>query len=188
MMGVATICIMVSLIISAVITTSGKTPSSKNFYLVSFEYNTPSNNSATKAVSTFVGAVTNLLDSDKNETTSFNSVRVGFSGVCVHISSSDGKTDSWQCGNVESTNKLGEDAKRDPFDLIEIAAFYKDKIAFSLPWWIATVSLGLGFLGIAVNCVPFVTIPAVVTKAAAGFALLGTLSLLGGLVLMLVTT
>jgi len=107
-----------------------------------------------------------------------------FSGVCVQVSSDAGIKDSpWYCGNINSTDTLAKSAGGDPFDLIGVATFFKDKIAFALPWWIASVTLGIAMLCQMAGSIPFLPIPPVIPRIAAGLSILGTFCLLGGLVL-----
>ncbi|KAF3097747.1 hypothetical protein TWF569_009111 [Orbilia oligospora] len=133
----------------------------------------------------FKQAVESLIEDDKmNATIQFNHARVSYSGICVEVTSMEGiKGAQWRCGPVNTTEVLGATAGGDPFDLIGVAAFFKDKIAFSLPWWVATVCLGIAMLCQMLLMLPLLPIPPVVQKVTAVLALLGCTALLGGLVL-----
>ncbi|KAK6348830.1 hypothetical protein TWF730_009598 [Orbilia blumenaviensis] len=125
-----------------------------------------------------------IQDDNMNSTIQFNHARVSYSGICVEVISMEGiKGAQWICGTVNTTEVLGATAGGDPFDLIGIAAFFKDKIAFSLPWWVSTVCLGVAMLCQMVLMIPFLPIPPVVQRVAAVLSLLGCMALLGGLVL-----
>ncbi|KAK6526744.1 hypothetical protein TWF281_009946 [Arthrobotrys megalospora] len=125
-----------------------------------------------------------IKDDSMNATIQFNHARVSYSGICVEVTSMEGiKGAQWRCGSINTTEVLGATAGGDPFDLIGIAAFFKDKIAFSLPWWVATVCLGVAMLCQMVLMIPLLPIPPVVQKVAAVLSLLGCMALLGGLVL-----
>ncbi|EPS43724.1 hypothetical protein H072_2325 [Dactylellina haptotyla CBS 200.50] len=133
----------------------------------------------------FKQTVEDLIAEDSmNATITFNHARVSYSGICVEVTSNEGiKGSQWRCGNVNTTEVLGATAGGDPFDLISVAAFYKDKIAFSLPWWVATVCLGVAMFCQMILAIPFLPIPPVVQKVAAVLSIIGCLALLGGLVL-----
>ncbi|KAF3902980.1 hypothetical protein ABW20_dc0105094 [Dactylellina cionopaga] len=125
-----------------------------------------------------------IADDSMNSTITFNHARVSYSGICVEVTSMEGiKGSKWICGSVNTTEVLGAAAGGDPFDLIGVAAFFKDKIAFSLPWWVSTVCLGVAMLCQMLLAIPLLPIPPVVQKVAAGLSILGCMALLGGLVL-----
>ncbi|KAF3938065.1 hypothetical protein ABW19_dt0203393 [Dactylella cylindrospora] len=133
----------------------------------------------------FKQAVQSLIAEDNNNATiQFSHARVSYSGICVEVESMEGiKGSQWICGNMNTTEVLGATAGGDPFDLIGVAMYFKDKIAFSLPWWVATVSLGIAMACQMVLMIPFLPIPPVVQKVAAVLSILGCMALLGGLVL-----
>ncbi|RVD86616.1 uncharacterized protein DFL_004884 [Arthrobotrys flagrans] len=133
----------------------------------------------------FKQTVQSLIEEDNmNATVQFNHARVSYSGICVEVTSMEGiKGAQWRCGSINTTEVLGATAGGDPFDLIGVAAFFKDKIAFSLPWWVATVCLGIAMLCQMFLMIPFLPIPPVVQKVTAVLALLGCMALLGGLIL-----
>ncbi|KAF3917990.1 hypothetical protein ABW21_db0201623 [Orbilia brochopaga] len=137
----------------------------------------------------FKNAVQSLItDDNMNATIQFNEARVSYSGICVEVASMEGiKGSQWLCGSVNTTEVLGATAGGDPFDLIGVSAYFKDKVAFALPWWVATACLGIAMLCQMVLMIPLLPIPPVVQKVTAVFALIGTLALLGGLILQHVT-
>jgi len=236
----ATLAIMIAFIMTTVVVTSGKKTSSKDMYLVSFNYDlsnatntnskrdvtdspapaststytvfmsstaapsptqsgstlvtsasstasaTPTSNNVTPDMhNQFRDAVQTLINEDEtNSNITFQEVRVGYSGICVEVASDAGiKGDTWICGTVNATESLGATTGGDPFDLIGIALYFKDKIAFALPWWISVVCLGLAFLCQFVNSIPFFPIPPIVQRVGCGLSILGTGCLLAGLVL-----
>ncbi|KAF3904197.1 hypothetical protein AA313_de0210404 [Arthrobotrys entomopaga] len=125
-----------------------------------------------------------IADDNMNATVSFNQARVGYSGICVEVTSNEGiKGSQWMCGALNATKVLGATAGGDPFDLIGVAVYYKDKVAFALPWWVATVCLGIAMLCQMVLAIPLLPIPPIVQRVAAILAVLGCMALLGGLVL-----
>ncbi|KAK6512042.1 hypothetical protein TWF481_000939 [Arthrobotrys musiformis] len=145
----------------------------------------PMPTSTLKIQEKFKQSVESLIEEDKmNATVQFDHARVSYSGICVEVTSMEGiKGTQWRCGSVNTTEVLGATAGGDPFDLIGVAAFFKDKIAFSLPWWVSTVCLGVAMLCQMVLMIPLLPIPPVVQRATAILALLGCMALLGGLIL-----
>ncbi|KAK6350288.1 hypothetical protein TWF696_006519 [Orbilia brochopaga] len=137
----------------------------------------------------FKNAVQSLItDDNMNATIQFNEARVSYSGICVEVTSMEGiKGSQWLCGSVNTTEVLGATAGGDPFDLIGVAAYFKDKVAFALPWWVATACLGVAMLCQMILMIPLLPIPPVVQKVTAVLSLIGTLALLGGLILQHVT-
>ncbi|EWC48661.1 hypothetical protein DRE_01883 [Drechslerella stenobrocha 248] len=137
----------------------------------------------------FKNAVQALItDDNMNATIQFNEARVSYSGICVEVMSMEGiKGAQWLCGSVNTTEVLGATAGGDPFDLIGVAAYFKNKVAFALPWWVATACLGVAMLCQMVLMIPLLPIPPIVQRVTAVLALVGTIALLGGLVLQHVT-
>lgn len=228
------VAIMISFIFTTVIVTSGTKVSSRNFYLVSFEYNlnTGSSSSLTKrsnnethasvtstvtptstimsgtssiasaqptsssvadvqaaSKSKFRDAVKQLQMADEiNSNMTFSQVRVSYHGVCTQVAANGTKDDSWRCGDVKSTRSLAQMTGGDPFDLIDIGAYYKDKMAFSLPWWFAVGCLGISTIALVLGSIPLMPATLTINRVAAATAVLGNGSLLVGLVLAHVTS
>lgn len=114
---------------------------------------------------------------------SFSNIRVGYRGLCIEHS------EGWSCAKDGATlGHVAGDIGGDPLDLVAIADIYRDKISFSFPIWIAVVSLAIGWLGVAVNCIPGIPIPSWTKKVGAAGCTLGSLALLGSMTLQQVTT
>jgi len=149
----------------------------RNFELVTLSYRpSPQSNSN-------LPGLDKLLNVDKVGNSTFMTLRVGYRGVCI-LSSKSGSDESWTCSGSGSSQG---NFKSDPLDLVAIGDLYKDHISFSTPVWAATILLGIAWIMVAVNNIPFIPIPPVTRKIAGVAAVVGCLMLLGAMVLQQVT-
>lgn len=175
---------LIVLTISTVFTTfilCGTTsPALRKFYLISFSYN---DSSTTTEVLNGLEKLDGFLSSSKNDSATFSLIRVGYRGLCVDHS------EGWDCARTSADlERVAGDLGGDPLDLMAIADIYRSRISFSLPVWVAVIAMAVGWLGIAVNCIPAIPIPAWTKKVAAVGCTVGTLALMGTMVLQQVTS
>ncbi|KAH8155196.1 uncharacterized protein LAJ45_00205 [Morchella importuna] len=175
---------LILLTISTVFTTfilCGTTsPALRKFYLISFSYN---DSKTTTEVLNGLEKLDGLLSSSKNDSATFSLIRVGYRGLCVDHS------EGWDCARTSADlERVAGDLGGDPLDLMAIADIYRSRISFSLPVWVAVIAMAVGWLGVAVNCIPGIPIPAWTKKVAAVGCSLGTLALMGTMVLQQVTS
>ncbi|KAF8246416.1 hypothetical protein K440DRAFT_662170 [Wilcoxina mikolae CBS 423.85] len=157
------------------------TPGFRKFYLVSLHYDT----SSTKT--TVITDLSKLLSSTHSKNGSFSTIRIGYRGICLETKPDNNSTDfSWHCG--KHGKDIVKDLAGDPLDLVTVGDLYKDKISFSTPLWASLISLAIGFLMVAANCIPAIPIPPITRRIAAGATGGGALMLLGCMVLQQVTT
>ena len=119
---------------------------------------------------------TNKRD-DSSEAT-FNQIRVGYGALCIETSH------GWEC--ARSSDKLAtQDIGQDPLQLVDIAGIYKDKVIWSLPFWVTITCTGIAYLMVLANAIPMpcLTIPAYTKKLAAGALGIASISALGGMIL-----
>lgn len=170
------IVLTISTVFTTFILTGSTAPGLRKFYLISLRYNTDSG--ATK----LIGKLDGLFSSDKGKVT-FSNIRVGYRGLCIEHS------EGWDCArNGAAIGHAAGDVSGDPLDLVAIADIYRDKISFAFPVWVAVVSLGIAWVCVALNCIPGIPIPAWTKKIAAAGCTLGSLALLGAMVLQQVTS
>lgn len=187
------LCVTLSLIFNSLILAGSSSPSAtlRNWYLVSFKYNT--NSEFYKTLESIYSAKDKITDTkdkvddtiDKlnpfnkrdSEQPTFNEIRVGYRGLCVDTSH------GWECAS--NAAKLStQDIGKDPLQLVEIADMYKDKIVWSLPFWLCVGATALAWIMVIVNAVPIpITIPAWTKKIAAGCLAIAAVSSLGAMVL-----
>jgi len=159
---------------------TSSTPGIRKFYLLSLRYN-PSFNSS------LVTDLDALLDGDRGLNGTFSDVRIGYRGICIETRADANATEAdWACGR--RTPDVFTDLSGDPIDLLKVADTYKDRISFSAPLWAATLALGLATLLVILNSLPALPLPAVTRKIAAAAASVGTLLLLGCMILQQVTS
>lgn len=175
---------LIVLTISTVFTTfilcGATSPALRKFYLISFSYN---DSSTTTEVLNGLEKLDGFLSSSKNDSATFSLIRVGYRGLCVDHS------EGWDCARTSADlERVAGDLGGDPLDLMAIADIYRSRISFSLPVWVAVIAMAVGWLGIAVNCIPVILIPAWTKKVAAVGCSLGTLALMGTMVLQQVTS
>lgn len=172
----AIIVLTISTVFTTFILTGSTAPGLRKFYLISLRYNTDSN------ASKIIGSLDDLFSSDKGKV-SFSNIRVGYRGLCIEHSQ------GWDCAkDGAALGHAAGDIGGDPLDLVAIADIYRNKISFSFPIWVAVIALAVGWLGVAVNCIPGIPIPAWTKKVAAAGCTLGSLALLGAMVLQQVTS
>ena len=185
------ITLTISLILTSLILAGGtnNTPVLRNFYLVSFKYNTDSAYyKGLKKVDQVIDFVDKTKDkvgggnkpADNKDTVnlSFSDIRVSYRGLCVENNS------GWTC--ARKSGKLpAEELKNDPLDLVAIAELYKDKIVWSLPFWITVIGIAIGYIMVIANSIPipFITVPTWTKKVAAAALGIAALACLGGMVL-----
>jgi len=205
------LCLTLSLIFNSLILagSTSSSPTLRKFYLVSFKYNT--NSEFYKTLESIYSAKDKLNDvkdkltdvkdkvddkvddtKDKVDDTlnkinpfdkrdskepTFNEIRVGYRGLCIDTSH------GWEC--APSAAKLStQDIGRDPLKLVEIADMYKDKIVWSLPFWVCVSTTALAWIMVIVNALPIpLAIPAWTKKVAAGCLAIAAVSSLGAMVL-----
>lgn len=194
------LCLTLSLIFNSLILAGSTSPSPtlRNWYLVSFKYNT--NSEFYKTLESIYSAKDKLTDTknkvddtlnkvddklDKinpfnkrdSEEPTFNEIRVGYRGLCVDTSH------GWEC--AYNAGKLStQDIGKDPLKLVEIADIYKDKIVWSLPFWLCVSSTAVAWIMVIVNAVPIpITIPVWTKKVAAACLAIAAVSALGAMVL-----
>lgn len=163
----------ISTVFTTFILTGSTAPGLRKFYLISLRYNDDA------AASKILGGLDDLFSSDTGKV-SFSNIRVGYRGLCIEHS------EGWDCARDGAA--LGGDIGGDPLDLVAIADIYRGKISFSFPIWVAVVALAVGWLGVAANCIPGVPIPSWTKKAGAAGCALGSLALLGAMILQQVTS
>ncbi|KAI5810886.1 Ca2+ regulator and membrane fusion protein Fig1-domain-containing protein [Peziza echinospora] len=202
------VSLTVSIIFTSLILAGGtsETAGLRKFYLVSFKYNPDS--AFYKTYEQYGNAKEKLEDTknkveekgkdtikkinpfdkradkkDDNKDPSFKVIRVSYRGLCVE------HTEGWDC--AASSDKLPEqDLEKDPLNLVEIADMYKDKIVWSVPFWITVSSAAIAYIMIILNSLPIpsFTPPFWTKKLAASMLGLSLVSTLGGMVLGDVTT
>jgi len=154
------------------------TPILRNFELITLSYH-PS-----KEPKSIIPSLDSLLKVDKSGTNTFSTLRVGYRGVCILSSSKSDSSPSWKCTGTGSSQGNFES---DPLDLVAVGDLYKDHISFSTPVWAATILFAIAWIMVSVNNIPFIPIPPVTRKIAGVAAVLGSLVLLGAMVLQQVT-
>lgn len=180
------------------------TPTIRNWYLVSFKYNTDSEfykkmqqfyeakdkvndvknqvketiNNTTDTIQQTVDDLNPFNKRDDSSEPSFNEIRVGYRALCIET------THGWDC--ARSSDKLAtQDISQDPLQLVDIAGIYKDKIIWSLPFWVTVTCTGLAYLMVFANAIPIpcLYISPVTKKVAAGALAIASVSALGAMVL-----
>lgn len=170
------IVLTISTVFTTFILTGSTAPGLRKFYLISLRYNPDA------SASKILGSLDDLLSSDKGKV-SFSNIRVGYRGLCIEHSN------GWDCAKDGTTlGHIAGDISGDPLDLVSIADIYRNKISFSFPIWVAVIALSIGWLGVALNCIPGIPIPAWTKKVAAAGCTLGSLALLGAMTLQQVTS
>lgn len=200
------LCLTLSLIFNSLILAGSTSPSPtlRKWYLVQFKYNV--NSEFYKTLQSIYEAKNKIGDvkdkvgdkltdaKDKlDETTdklnpfnkrddssepTFTQIRVGYRGLCVETSN------GWTC--ARTADKLStQDIGSDPLQLVDIADMYKDKIVWSLPFWVCVSTTALAYLMVIANAVPlpFITVPMWTKKVAAGSLAIAAVSSLGAMVL-----
>ncbi|KAF8445317.1 Ca2+ regulator and membrane fusion protein Fig1-domain-containing protein [Terfezia claveryi] len=187
------LCLTLSLIFNSLILAGSTSPSAtlRNWYLVSFKYNT--NSEFYKTLESIYSAKDKITDTkdkvhdtiDKlnpfskrdSEQPTFSEIRVGYRGLCVDTSH------GWECA-YNAAKLSTQDIGKDPLQLVEIADMYKDKIVWSLPFWLCVSSTAVAWIMVIVNAVPIpITMPAWTKKVAAGCLAIAAVSSLGAMVL-----
>lgn len=142
------------------------------------------NSSNVNASALRVSGLEQVLEADNQSSTTFQSLRVGYRGVCVLYNSTDEASAEWDCST--HTGHFGN-LGGDPLDLVSVAEIYRNKISFSVPLWCSVAFLGVTWLTIFPNLLPF-DVPYIVRQIAAMSICAATLLLLGAMVLHQVTT
>ncbi|KAF8420985.1 Ca2+ regulator and membrane fusion protein Fig1-domain-containing protein [Tirmania nivea] len=193
------LCLTLTLIFNSLILagSTSRSPTLRNWYLVSFKYNTNSEfyktlesiYSAKDKVTDVKDKVTDVKDKvddtlDKinpfnkrdSDEPSFNEIRVGYRGLCIDTSH------GWEC--AYSAAKLStQDIGKDPLHLVQIADIYKDKIVWSLPFWLCVSATAAAWIMVIANALPIPMIPVWTKKVAAGCLAIAAVSSLGAMVL-----
>lgn len=115
---------------------------------------------------------------DDSSEPSFSEIRVGYRALCVETSS------GWDC--ARSSDQLAtQDVSKDPLQLVDIAGIYKDKIIWSLPFWVSVSCTGLAYLMVFANAIPIpcLVIPPFTKKIAAGALAIASISSLSAMAL-----
>ena len=160
----------------------------KPFYLVNFQYNPSSGvNKVISSTSKIIGAFDDLFSSRSDDRKhapepNLSSVRVSIGSVCVQANKS---TQALEC---ETSARKLEGRFKDPLDIIKVAGFFKEKLTFPLSWWV-----GIGALGVTVLCmvtinIPLISVPPILPRVALVFAIISSVSLMGGSMILHFTT
>ncbi|KAF8418006.1 hypothetical protein BGX38DRAFT_1243044 [Terfezia claveryi] len=176
-LSVLLLCLTLSLIFNSLILAGSTSPSAtlRNWYLVSFKYNT--NSEFYKTLESIYSAKDKITDTkdkvhdtiDKlnpfskrdSEQPTFSEIRVGYRGLCVDTSH------GWECA-YNAAKLSTQDIGKDPLQLVEIA----------------DISTAVAWIMVIVNAVPIpITMPAWTKKVAAGCLAIAAVSSLGAMVL-----
>lgn len=135
-------------------------------------------NNTTDTVKETVDKINPFNKRDDSSEGTFSEIRVGYRALCVETSQ------GWNCARSSDLLKT-QDINQDPLQLIDIAGIYKDKIIWSLPFWVTISCTGVAFLMVLANAIPIpcLIIPPVTKKVAAGALATASISALGAMVL-----
>jgi len=135
-------------------------------------------NDTTETVQQTVDKLNPLNKRDDSPEPTFNEIRVGYRALCIET------THGWDC--APSSDKLTtQDISQDPLQLVDIAGIYKDKIIWSLPFWVTISCTALAYMMVFANAIPIpcLYIPPITKKVAAGALAVASVSSLGAMVL-----
>ena len=135
-------------------------------------------NETTEGVKETVDQLNPFNKRDDSSEPTFTEIRVGYRALCVETSN------GWEC--ARSSDKLGtQDVSQDPLQLVDIAGIYKDKIIWSLPFWVAISCTGIAYLMVLANAIPIpcLAVPPFTKKVAAGALAIASISSLAAMVI-----